>query len=203
MYIQPNYNDYNINMYGAGSKPGFWKRLKQKAMNALPEATFKDNNKNMERWDKYDKAVSHPAKNRLIMGITALATQPTIDYFNHKVDKETREISTIRTVSKIVAGTLVGIAVRSSCYGLVKKMTNIKGKGKFSKALLPTKHLNDLIKNKTLLDNYRSALSTTLAILAMCFTNFAIDAPLTIFLTNYANQKRVDNKAMKGGKVDE
>lgn len=189
MYIQPNYN--NVNMRGSEKNSGFWKRLKQKAIDAMPEATFKDGTKKIAKWKKYDEAASHPAKNRLIMGVTALATQPAIDYYNHKVDKETREVSRIRTIAKILAGTAVGIAVRGSCYELVSKMTKIKGKEKYSKALLPTKHLKDLVKNPTLLKNYRSALSTSLAILVMCITNFVIDAPLTVFLTNHFNEKRL------------
>ena len=192
MYIQPNYN--NVNMYGSEKKPGFWKRLKQKALDAVPSATFKDSTKAVEKWKKYDESASHPAKNRLIMGITALATQPAIDYYNHKVDEETREISRIRTISKIIAGTGVGIAVRGSCFSLVKNMTDFNSSKKYSKALLPTKHLKDLVNNPKLLKNYRNALSTSLAILAMCVTNFAIDAPLTVFLTNYFNEKRKENK---------
>ena len=38
--------------------------------------------------------------------------------------------------------------------------------------------------------NSRSALSSALAILAMCITNFVLDAPLTVFLTNKLNEKK-------------
>lgn len=193
MYVQPNYN--NVNMRGSEKNSSFWKRLKQKALDAIPEATFKDSTKNMAKWKKYDEAASHPAKNRLIMGVTALATQPAIDYYNHKVDKETREVSRIRTIAKILAGTAVGIAVRGSCYKLVTNMTQIKGNGRFSKALLPTKYLKELIEVKKFMDNYKSALSTSLAILAMSVTNFVIDAPLTVFLTNHFNEKRLAKAA--------
>ena len=198
MYIQPDLN--SINMCGSEKNSGFWKRLKQKALDAAPKATFKDSSNKIAKWKKFDEAASHPAKNRLIMGVTALATQPTIDYYNHKVDEETREVSRCRTIAKILAGTAVGIAVRGSCYSLVKKMTNIKGVDKFSKTLLPTKYINDLVKEPTFLKNYRNALSTSLAILVMCITNFAIDAPLTVFLTNYFNEKRQakQNNKMKG-----
>ena len=198
MYIQPNYN--NINMYGArpaprgnsgkGRKPGFWKHLKQKVLDAIPECTFKDSNRTYANWEKYDKFLSRPAENRLIMGATAIVTQPTIDYYNHKVDEETRTISRNRTIAKIIVGTLVGIAVRGSSYNLVKRMTNINGKERFSKSLLPSKNfLSELVNNEKSLANYRSALSTGLAILAMCITNFAIDAPLTVILTNHFNEK--------------
>ncbi len=187
MYIQPNYN--NVNMRGSEKNSGFWKRLKQKAFDAIPNSTFKDGTKRVAKWKKYDEGASHPAKNRLIMGLTALATQPAIDYYNHRVDEETREVSRNRTLAKILAGTLVGIAVRGSCYELVRKMTDIKGNSNYSKCLLPTKYLKGLVQNPKFLKNYRSALSTSIAILAMCVTNFVIDAPLTVFLTNYFNDK--------------
>ena len=38
-----------------------------------------------------------------------------------------------------------------------------------------------VIKNPKLMKNYRSALSTGIAIAAMCVTNFVADAPLTVF----------------------
>jgi hypothetical protein len=123
------------------------------------------------------------------MGATAIMSQPTIDYYNKKVDEDTRVIARNRTIAKIIVGTLVGIAVRGSSYELVRKMTNINGIKSYSKALLPKNYSSELIKDKVLLDNYRSAISTALAILAMCYTNFAIDAPLTAYLTNYLNEK--------------
>ena len=52
-----------------------------------------------------------------------------------------------------------------------------------------------MTKDAKLLKNYRSALSTAVAILAMCFTNFAIDAPLTVYLTNKFNDKTASNPA--------
>jgi hypothetical protein len=128
------------------------------------------------------------------MGATALVTQPTIDYYNHKVDKETREVSRLRTISKILAGTAVGIVVRGSCYRVVEKMTNFKDTSRLGKALLPTKFLNELANDVKLLKNYRNALSTTVAVIAMCITNFLIDAPLTVFLTNHFNDRRLKRK---------
>lgn len=197
MYVQSNYSYNNVNMNGAKKKPNFWKRLKQKALDALPNATIKDNKRKIEKWKSYDSKASHPAINRAIMGGTAIVTQPVIDYCNHKVDEETRQISLIRTIAKIIAGTTVGIAVRGSCYELVKNMTNIKSSKSYSKALLPPAHLKDLIRNKTFMNNYLSALSTGLAILVMCVTNFVIDAPLTVFLTNHFNEKRKEAQAAK------
>ncbi len=199
MYIQSSYD--NVNMCGSSRNSGFWNRLKQKVLDNVPERTFNDKGK-IDKWNKLDGVLSHPAENRLIMGATALVTQPAIDYYNHKVDEETREVSKNRTLAKIIAGTAVGILVRGSSYELVKRMTDVKGKGKgkpkskSSRALLPTKFYRELAKKPQLLKNYRNALSTSLAIVAMCITNFAIDAPLTVFLTNYFNEKH-SNKANK------
>ncbi len=202
MNIQPI--SYSVNMQGkppgVPNNKGTWKnvvdKLKQKVIDSLPEMTFDDSAKNIQRWKKWNNNASHPAINRLIMGATALTTQPAIDYYNHKVDKETREVSRNRTIAKILVGTGVGIVVRGSCYELVDKMTNIKGKGRFSKSLITPKFISDLLKNSEFMGNYRNALATSLAVLAMCVTNFVIDAPLTVWLTNYFN-KRTKQKEQK------
>lgn len=194
MNIQPI--TYNIAMQGrpgvpngSGRGASWWNRFKQSLFDILPNGTLDDSAKNLTRWDKVDKAISKPAENRAIMGATAIITQPIIDYNNHKVDKETREISRNRTIAKIVVGTLVGIIVRGSCYKLVQKMTDVAGKTKYSKTLIPDKYLEEFKNVQKFLDNYKSALSTGTAIGAMCFTNFAIDAPLTVWLTNRLNAK--------------
>lgn len=195
MYIQPVNN--NINMQAKppsnGKNKNVWRKtvdyIKQKILDVSPEKTFSDANNKVETWNKWNKNLTHPATNRLIMGVTALATQPVIDYSNHKVDKETREISRNRTIAKIVAGTTVGIAVRGACFELVSSMINIKGKGRLSKALLSKKYLRELVTESGFLDNHRNALANAVGILAMCFTNFLIDAPLTVYLTNRFNEK--------------
>ena len=198
MYIQQNSN--NVNMYGSKKIPNFWNRLKNSIWDKIPDKTFTLNEGTIKKIRKYEEQISHPAKNRLIMGATALVTQPTIDYYNHKVDEDTRTISRNRTIAKILAGTSVGILVRGASYSIVEKMTDIKGKKKYSKALLPNKDLDKLLRNQTFLKNYRSALSTSLAILAMCFTNFLIDAPLTVYLTNKFNDCHKQKK--KGGNLN-
>ncbi len=184
MKIQPEYN--NVAMTGKGWS-SFKNSIKQKIIDAVPQATIKDGAKRIERWKTVDEKISKPAENRLIMGATALVTQPVIDYNNHKVDEETRRVSRNRTIAKILAGTGVGIVVRGSCYKLVNKMTDINGKGKYSKALIPKSYIGKFSKTVKFLRNYKSALSTGMAILAMCVTNFAIDAPLTVYLTNKFN----------------
>lgn len=192
MKIQPEAN--NIAMSG-WSWSSFKNSIKQRVIDAVPESTIKDGTKRVEKWKYFDEKMSKPAENRFIMGATAMVTQPVIDYNNHKVDQETRRVSRNRTIAKILAGTGVGMIVRGSCYSLVKKMTDVNGKSKYSQALLPTEFLKDLTKDAKLLKNYRSALSTAVAILAMCFTNFAIDAPLTVYLTNKFNDKTASNPA--------
>ena len=194
MNIQPiTYN--NISMQGRSGLPNgggkgsaWWEKIKQNLFDILPNGTFKDANK-ITKWENVNKTISKPAENRLIMGATAIVTQPLIDYHNHKVDEETREISRNRTIAKILVGTLVGVIIRGSCYKLVKAMTNISGTGKYSKALIPPKYLEKFKKYISLLDTHCNTLSTLTAIGAMCITNFAIDAPATVWLTNKLNAR--------------
>lgn len=191
MNIQPN--NYNVNMCGKPNR-SWWSSMKrsimQKTLDIMPQQTVKDSNKQLQRWDKWGNLISKPAENRAIMGATALLTQPPIDYYNHKVDKETRTVSRNRTIAKILAGTGVGVfVVRGPIYKAIATMTDPKGKSKYSKSLLPKKHLTELAKNEVFLKNYRSALSMSVALVAMCATNFLLDAPLTAFLTNKFNEK--------------
>lgn len=180
MNIQPIQND-NISM---GKRS-----LGQRIWDAIPQHTQSESAKKLEQWKKIDEFISRPAENRGIMGATALLTQPAIDYYNNKVDEETRRVARNRTIAKIIAGASVGMfVVRGPIYKLITKMTDINGKSRFSKSLLPQKYLTEIGKNEKFLKNYRSALSMAIALVAMCFTNFALDAPLTIFLTNMLNQ---------------
>lgn len=180
MNIQPIQND-NISM---GKRS-----LGQRIWDAIPQHTQSESAKKLEQWKKIDEFISRPAENRGIMGATALLTQPAIDYYNNKVDEETRRVARNRTIAKIIAGASVGMfVVRGPIYKLITKMTDINGKSRFSKSLLPKKYLTEIGKNEKFLKNYRSALSMAIALVAMCFTNFALDAPFTIFLTNMLNQ---------------
>lgn len=199
MNIQPiqYYNNYN-NVSMQGKDGNSWKRFKnrvaQKILDALPSHTQKESARTRDEWNKFDNWISKPAQNRAIMGLTAIITQPAIDYHNHKVDDETRRISRNRTIAKIIAGTFVGILVRGSAYKAVESMTNIEGKSKLSKKLLPKKFLGEIAKNEKFLKNHRCALSNWLAISVMCVTNFVLDAPLTVFLTNRLNSKQEEEK---------
>ena len=79
--------------------------------------------------------------------------------------------------------------VRGPIYKAIQAMTNLKGTSKYSKALLPKSFINEIAKNEEFLKNYRSTLAMLIALVAMCVTNFVLDAPLTIFLTNLFNEK--------------
>lgn len=194
MYIQPISNS-EISMRAKPKPKGSWKalkdRVKQKVLDVIPEVEFKNPTDKIKR---INERISRPAENRAVMGATAILLQPTIDSFNKKVDDDTRKVSICRTISKIVVGTLVGIAVRGSVYKLVQGMTNIAGNGKWSKTLLPNKYIKSLANEETFIQNHKNALSTFLAIMAMTITNFAIDAPLTVKMTNVLVKNFVENK---------
>ena len=200
MNIQPIQN-YNVSMQGKPNPNGGWKflrKIEQKILNIFPEKTLKESEKSVENFKKYDTKISNPFENRLIMGATALLTQPAIDYYNHRVDDETRTVSRNRTIAKIIAGTAVGACVRKLCFNLIDNMTEIDGKGKNSKKLLPEKYAEEFAKDLKKLKNYKSALATIVALGAMCFTNIFLDAPLTLFLTNKFNL--ASNKNTKADK---
>ncbi len=187
-------NSNNVSMQGNNKNPNWLKRqirrVGQKILDMSPTHTSKDDRGSIEKWDKTTSWVSHPMWNRGIMGATAILTQPTIDYYNHRVDDETRTISRNRTIAKIIAGTLVGMfVVRGPVYKAVEKMTNITGKNKYSKLLLPKAFIQRLLKNGRELTNYRATLAMLMALIAMSITNFVLDAPLTIMLTNIFNEK--------------
>ena len=192
MNIQSNYD--SVSMRGKNWN-SFTDRIMQKIIDAVPKTTAKESAKKLEQWKKIDDVISRPAENRGILGATALLTQPAIDYYNHRVDKETRTVSRNRTIAKIIAGTGVGMfVVRGPIYKAIVNMTNVNGKSRLSKALLPKSHLLEITKNEKFLKNYRSALSMSIALLAMSVTNFVMDAPLTVCLTNMFNDKTLVKK---------
>ena len=129
------------------------------------------------------KHISSP-QNRLILGVSALLSQPFIDLHNRRVDEKTRKTSAARTVAKIIAGTTTGFLVRYYSIKLVDKMAQIPSKkhpvGSWSTFLSPDR--SKVMYKK--LDHYKYGLGTALAIGTMVITNFIIDAPLTKYLTN-------------------
>ena len=187
-------NNYNISMQGKGKSPNWFKkqlkRVEQKFLDMMPCSTSKESKNSVKNWDKSSHWVGDPMWNRGIMGVTALLTQPAIDYYNHRVDDETRTVSRNRTIAKIIAGTTVGMfVVRGPVYKMVEKMTDLNGKSKLAKKLLPKTYIKELMENPNALKNYRSSIAMVLILGVNCITNFVLDAPLTMFLTNYLNKK--------------
>ncbi len=139
---------------------------------------------------------------RAILGVTAIVMQPYIDWKNKSVDDKTRKVAVARTCAKIIAGTLTGVALRAGFIKGIAAMSktaseipaNTKPFIKNLKQCLTPKNLDP--SNKDALEQYRNAMGTILSLVAMVFTNFLIDAPLTKFLTNnfIRMQKKGENK---------
>lgn len=147
------------------------------------------------------KNISSP-ENRLILGATALMTQPFIDASNKNIDSETKRYSVCRTIAKILVGTVTGYFIRKGCIKTIDAFTKlpneIKPHMKFKKLrsiLLPTiKHTAEE------LSQYKNALGTLMALGVMVFTNFLIDAPATKWLTNVFAGKSKPDKGVDNGK---
>lgn len=156
--------------------------------------------------------ISSP-ENRLILGITALASQPFIDLSNKKVDKETRTVSCARSIAKIIAGTLTGVLIRSGYIYLTKNFSAVGKLGakvninvgragqQKMKEIVITKSRQFFTPSNTsthqshAYGEYQNTMGTALAIVTMVFSNFLIDAPLSKFLTNHFNKKFQSNSA--------
>lgn len=164
------------------------------------------------------KFINSPEQ-RLIQGATALMTQPVIDYKNKNVDEETRKISVARTLAKITAGTTVGVLVRwlgikainafsnieydLECTNLERRYIRPRSKRDIfvpKELLTKAKDLSteEMLKQMT---RYRKAMGTLIATVAMVITNFAIDAPLTRYLTGKFRKKLgIEDCKQEGGK---
>lgn len=153
--------------------------------------------KNPAAFNKMGQRLASPHWNRLAIGLAAITTQPFLDYFNPRVDKDTAKASALRTISKIIVCTSVGFAVRGSCYKLTNKFMHASAK-EGSIALTPAVILNE--KNpeiqKNMLKLHRNTFSTVFALGVMLFTNVFVDAPLTTILSNklISAQKARQNK---------
>lgn len=175
-------------------------------VSAIPKTTI-SGNKTQKRIDWIGEKFSSP-ENRLILGVSALMTQPFIDAQNKKVDEETRKVSVARTVAKIIAGTLTGYYVRAGCINLIDEMTKLPSEvknpnsfgGKLRMLFTPDDAKTGALKS---LKKYKNALGTTISLVVMLFTNFLIDAPLTKYLTNLFTDKFIKPKDQKGGTVNE
>jgi len=121
-------------------------------------------------------------ENRLILGVSAIASQPFIDYFNKNVDEKTRKYSVCKTISKIVVGTTVGVIVR--CLA-------IKYSANLLKSVDVSKILPDALKRPISRKILQNTIGDILGIGVCLVTNFLLDAPLTKHSTNYLVKKFV------------
>ncbi len=131
---------------------------------------------------KVGTILSRPDVGRAILGATALTTQPFIDYYNPRVDRDTATVSTSRTIGKIIAGTTVGCLVRSACYYGSRALTNTNANAKeWQKILLPSETMIQYLskRNADWIKNYRSTLALLVGLFVMLGTNVMLDVPLT------------------------
>lgn len=172
------------------------KRAAKGLFNKLPSVEIK-NTKILDGIKWAGQHISSP-QNRVILGATALMSQPFIDLHNRNVDEETRKVSAARTVAKIIAGTSTGFLVRYYSIKAVDALTKTENiKKAVNTLLIPPKFKNPLAKTIAGIKHYRFTLGTFISIGVMMFTNFAIDAPLTKFLTNIFVKKVKDYEKNK------
>lgn len=164
-------------------------KMRQAFYNCLPNSVVES-----EKWQKRIKwigsEISSP-ENRLILGVTALMSQPFIDAKNKAVDEDTRKVSVCRTIAKIIAGTTTGFLIRKGCISAIKNWSKLPSSvdknglrvklTKLNTLFSPSKASSDLSEA---FKQYQNAIGTILALVVMMFTNFLIDAPLTRYLTN-------------------
>ena len=172
-----------------GGISGSLRSAKQRAMNAVPNMELSGNT----NWiNKAGEKISS-AEQRLILGASALMSQPFIDANNKRVDEKTRKVSVARTIAKIVAGTFTGYFIRKGCIKGIKALSQVEGKNVSKwKSIFTPKNIKDNTTDAFL--QYRNAMGTVVALVVMMFTNFLIDAPLTKFLTNALVKKEEDTR---------
>lgn len=183
-------------MSNLGINPNFnyAQRAKKWVFDKMPSLEFK--NPGIIRSIKWiGQNISSP-QNRVILGATALMSQPFIDLHNRNVNEETRKVSAARTVAKIIAGTTTGFLVRHYCIKAVNAFSKDPAEAEnflqsifFPKGIAKTS-VKGMIK-------YRKALGTYASLAVMLFTNFAIDAPLTKFLTNIFVKEMINRNKIK------
>lgn len=133
---------------------------------------------------------------RAALGLAAVTMQPLIDMCNKDVDEQTRRVSANRSFAKGLVGTATGIVVRGGCMKLVEqglkkekwadKLAALTAADKTKEAIEKSK---DFIKNQGGAKKYAGVIGTFVALGVMMFTNFAVDAPVTNWLTNKMNKK--------------
>lgn len=173
--------------------------IRQAGLNACGgrKKTFVINDpKTIERIKWIGREISSP-ENRLILGVTALMSQPFIDAHNPTLDDEVKGVVIARTIAKILVGTTTGVIIRKGCIKAIDYMTTMPEQikegmkhVKLRQLLLPVAEKLDPQK----LSQYKNTMGTLLALGVMVFTNFLIDAPLTQVLTNIMVKAKYNKK---------
>jgi len=170
---------------------GVYEKVGQNIINSCPAIEVANPKTQKLLKDAGEKISS--AEQRLILGVSALTTQPFIDNRNKRVDEETRKVSVARTIAKIIAGTLTGYFIRKGCIKGIKALSQIPKDGvAWYKTIFTPKGIAD--NTTDAFAQYRNAMGTIVALVVMMFTNFLIDAPLTKFLTNLLVKKQEDKQ---------
>ncbi len=164
--------------------------ISRKLFDLIPNISIKNNDR-LKILNKAGDIMGRPMPNRLIMGATAIVSQPFIDEHNKRVDKDTARTARNRTIGKIVAGTAVGCVVRGLIFKLINSCTNEDiSVDRWNNVLTPrntTTVRPSMLPNR--LRNYRTALSTIVAMIVMIGTNIAFDLPLTNMISNALNAR--------------
>lgn len=143
----------------------------------------------------FDKFISVP-ENRLIIGVSALASQPWIDLYNKDVDEKTRKVSCARTIGKIISGTITGVLIRKGFIKLAQNYSKVGAKG-VKRLFTPSDAVSD---SDHAYKQYQNAMGTLLAVVGLVFSNFLIDAPLTNLITNRILKKTKLGKEVQNDK---
>jgi len=167
----------------------FYNKAQQRVLNWFPNSVC--TGKKSVNFIKSTGENISSAEQRLILGASALMSQPFIDSRNKNVDEKTRKVSVARTIAKIVAGTTTGFLIRKGCIKGIKALSqpNKAGIPRYKTFFTPL-GIKDTTTDAFM--QYRNAMGTIVALVVMMFTNFIIDAPLTRFLTNALVKKQED-----------
>jgi hypothetical protein len=119
---------------------------------------------------------------RMILGGTAIVTQPLIDYYNPMADEKTRQFSVLKTIIKIVVGTVVGTAVRHVGMKYAKSLTkDAAGQAKvLSKIKNPetSAKLKQIFADPHKKENFESNMGTIIGLMGVIVADFTFDLPL-------------------------
>ncbi len=120
-------------------------------------------------------------KQRATLGVAALVFQPIIDYCNPMTDKKTREFSVLKTVVKVVVGTISGLVVRGAAIAAITKALKKENHQKFLKSIKDSKlkeQVGNILKDNKKVEKFRDNLSTVVGLIGVAIGDFTIDMPL-------------------------